>query len=80
MQLVKIDGVWINPKKVIMIQEAEVNPFDKDSKAIRVEITLEGYSPRPHPADYTSVIDEPNIIPSYLPLEEVIAIINGGLE
>lgn len=80
MKLVKIDGVSINPQKVIMVQEVRIHPHSKEDFSTWVEITLEGYYPREHPADYTSIIDEPNIIHTHLPLDEVVAIINGGLE
>lgn len=80
MKLVKINRVWVNPEKVIMVQEVRINPHSKEDFSTWVEITLEGNYPREHPADYTSVIDEPNIIHTYLPLDEVVAIINGELD
>lgn len=77
MRLVFIEDVYINPKKVIMVEKVPVNLGGLNGKTW-TKITLEGSYPREHPATL-AVMYEPNTVHTYLPLDEVVAIINGGL-
>ncbi|MBJ6746714.1 hypothetical protein JEQ21_09790 [Streptococcus sp. 121] len=64
MKLVKIDTGWVKPSKVIMVEETEVNPLDVNNSKIWTRVILE----------------DAHVVHTQLSVDEVVAIINGGLE
>lgn len=61
MKLVKIEYSWINPSKVIVVEETEVNPLDVNDSEIWTRVILE----------------DAHVVHTQLSVDEVAAIING---